>query len=93
MQMSADTRAAMQRLVEAHEFFVKGGADLIAALEAEKADGDAKGSENVYLSILYEQRKAQTRLLKEMHDLLMQAAGDAQTEASSADTASRGRGE
>jgi hypothetical protein len=73
MEISADIRTAMQRLIEAHEIFVKGSADLIAALEAEKAEGQSQGSESVYLSILYEQRKAQQRLLKEMQTLLLQA--------------------
>lgn len=78
IQLSADTRTAMERLVEAHAILVKGGADLIAALEAGKTEGDAEGSESVYLTILYEQRKAQTRLLKELQVLLLQAAGDMQ---------------
>jgi hypothetical protein len=76
-QISTDIRTAMQRLIEAHAFFVKGGADLIAALEAEKEEGKA-GTEGVYLGILYEQRKAQQRLLKEMQVLLMKAAGEIQ---------------
>ena len=86
MAISADIRTAMQRLIGAHEISVKASADLIAALEAEKAEGESQGSESVYLSILYEQRKAQQRLLKEMQALLLQATAEmkAQPEAKDA---------
>ena len=79
VQISTDIRTAMQRLLEAHAFFVKGGMDIIAALEAEKAAGK-EGVEGVYLGILYEQRKAQQRLLQDMQTLLIKATGELQNE-------------
>lgn len=87
-QISTDIRTAMQRLIEAHAFFVKGGTDLIAALEAEKAEGKA-GAGSVYLGILYEQRKAQKRLLKEMQSLLLKATGELQDASDAKDAQSQ----
>lgn len=89
MAISADIRTAMQRLIGAHEISVKASADLIAALEAEKAEGESKGSESVYLSILYEQRKAQQRLLKEMQTLLLQATAEMKAQPDAKDAKSR----
>lgn len=88
-QISTDIRTAMQRLIEAHEFFVKGRAELVAALEAEMTKGKPKGLESVYLGILYEQRQAQKRMLKEMQNLLSKAAGDMQATSPQAAPANR----
>jgi hypothetical protein len=89
MDISVDIRTAMQRLIMAHAIFAKGSDDLIAALEAEKTEGESKGSESVYLSILYEQRKAQQRLLKEMQILLLQATTEMQAQPDAKNAQSR----
>ena len=66
-----EVRTAMQRLIKAHASYFEVSAKLVRALEAEKTQGRPEGSKST-LDILYEQSKAQTRLLKEMQNILPQ---------------------
>jgi len=70
VQMSSDVRTAIQRLIEAHEFFVSDSPEFFEALGTEVTQEQRERPEVAYLFILYEQRKAQLRLLNDIKDVL-----------------------
>jgi formylglycine-generating enzyme required for sulfatase activity len=70
VQMSSDVRTAIQRLIEAHEFFVSDSAKIIEAFGIEMTQEERESQDVAYLFILYEQRKAQIRLLNEIKNVL-----------------------
>lgn len=72
VEKSTEVHTAMKMLLKAHASYFEFSAKLVRALEAEKTQGRPKGAENI-LDILYEQSKAQTRLLNEMQNILPQA--------------------
>jgi len=71
VEKSTEVRTAMQRLIKAHVSYFEFSAKLVKALEAEKTQGRPEGSKST-LDILYEQSKAQTKLLNEMQNILPQ---------------------
>lgn len=72
VEKSTEVHTAMKMLIKAHASYFEFSAKLVRALEAEKTQGRPKGAESI-LDILYEQSKAQTRLLNEMQNILPQA--------------------
>lgn len=72
VEKSTEVHMAMKKLIKAHASYFEFSAKLVRALEAEKTQGRTKGTESI-LDILYEQSKAQTRLLNEMQNILPQA--------------------